>query len=79
MAVRRRITPIAVEQVAPDAAFLGPEVPLDIGPAPDQGDVRVVHPQLGAGRRVWVDTQDSCVIKFKQVRAQSITFVPLCM
>jgi len=79
MAVRRRITPIAVEQVAPDASLLGPEVPLDIGPAPDQGDVRAVHPKLGAGRRVWVDTQDSCVIKFKQVRVELLTYVLLCM
>lgn len=64
----RRIAPIAVEApsaAAADAAVQ--EAPLDVGPAPDQGDPRAVHPKLGAGRRFWVDIQDSYELKFKQV------------
>lgn len=70
----RRITPVAVDQpVAAQGKFatsgLGAaEGPLDVGPAPDQGDVRSVHPKLGAGRRVYVDIQASGELKFKQVQ-----------
>lgn len=46
---------------------LGAEVALDVGPAPDQGDTKAVHATLGAGRRVWVDIQDTWQLKFKQV------------
>jgi hypothetical protein len=64
----RRITPTAVDQPAASAGgLLGAEAPLDVGPAPDQGDVRAVHPSLGAGRRVWVDIQNTTELRFKQV------------
>lgn len=67
----RRITPIQVDQPPVDAhvAFSGVEPPLDVGPAPDQGDAKAAHPTLGAGRRMYVDIQDAWQIKMKQVRA----------
>lgn len=65
----RRITPIAVDQPVAPAHALGVELPLDVGPAPDQGDIKAVHPTLGAGRRVWVDIQGSWQLKFKHVSA----------
>lgn len=66
-AARRRITPIAVDQPVAPTLVLGAEVPLDVGPAPDQGDTKAIHATLGAGRRVWVDIQDTWQLKFKQV------------
>jgi hypothetical protein len=63
----RRITPIAVEQPVAPTHVLGAELPLDVGPAPDQGDVKQQHATLGAGRRIWVDIQHSWQLKFKQV------------
>jgi hypothetical protein len=78
----RRITPVAVDQ--PDGGqglpvhSLAFEGPLDVGPAPDQGDVRAVHPELGAGRRVWVDIQSNWQVKFKQVRCLAPQSYPSC-
>jgi hypothetical protein len=66
-ASKRRITPIAVDQPVAPTLVLGAELPLDVGPAPDQGDPKAVHDALGAGRRVWVDIQDTWQLKFKQV------------
>lgn len=64
--------PIAVEQpAAVSNSLIGAELPLDVGPAPDQGDVRAVHPTLGPGRRVWASIQDSWEVKFKQVCFES--------
>ena len=66
--IRKRITPVALEQpAAVSNSFLGVELPLYVGPAPDQGDPRAAHPSLGAGRYVFVDIQEQYEIKFKQV------------
>lgn len=67
MAARRRITPIAVDQPVAPTLILGAEVALDVGPAPEHGDTKAIHATLGAGRRVWVDIQDTWQLKFKQV------------
>jgi hypothetical protein len=67
----KRITPIAVEPEPGAPGFGcadGAEQPLDVGPAPDQGDARAIHPKLGAGRRFWVNIQDSYELKLDRVR-----------